>query len=114
MRQSRTVGGCPGEPFSRCEMITHVVMWKFKEGTEKEQQEFLTGLSALYGVIPQIKSQEIHKSAVDNAEYDWMLISRFDSLEALKTYKEDPRHVKVSTLCKSIRITRSAFDFEEE
>ena len=25
-------------------MIRHIVMWKFREGTEREQEQFLTGL----------------------------------------------------------------------
>ena len=33
-------------------------------------------------------------------------------LEALERYKKDPRHVAVSTLCKSIREARGAVDFE--
>ena len=36
------------------DMIKHVVMWKFKPGTEKEMHEFISGLRDLYGVIPQI------------------------------------------------------------
>ncbi len=94
-------------------MITHVVMWKFKPGTEAEQERFLTGLKGLFGVIPEIKTQEVHRSAVPGSEYDAILISRFDSLEALNTYKVDPRHVAVSDICKSIREIRSAFDYEE-
>ena len=93
-------------------MITHVVMWKFKPNTEKEQERFLTGLKALYGVIPEIKAQEVHVSAVPNADYDAILISKFDSLETLNAYKVDPRHMAVADICKSIRTIRSAFDFE--
>lgn len=95
-------------------MITHVVMWKFKPGTEADQERFLTGLKGLFGVIPEIKSQEIHRSAVENSEYDAILVSTFDSLEALNAYKVDPRHVAVSNICKSIRTVRSAFDYEAE
>ena len=40
-------------------MIKHVVMWKFLPGKETEMKEFLDGLRGLYGVIPQIQSQEI-------------------------------------------------------
>ena len=32
--------------------------------------------------------------------------------EALETYKQDPRHKKVSALCKSIRVDRVAVDYE--
>ena len=38
-------------------MIKHIVMWKFKPGKEAEMNEFLDGLRALFGVIPQIKAQ---------------------------------------------------------
>ncbi len=92
-------------------MIKHIVMWKFRPGTEKEMNEFLTGLKGLYGVIPQIKEQEVGVNCVDG-NYDAVLISLFDSLEALETYKKDPRHVAVSALCKSIRTDRVAVDFE--
>ena len=36
-------------------MFRHIVMWKFREGTEEKANEFLTKLAALDGVIPQLK-----------------------------------------------------------
>ena len=92
-------------------MIKHIVMWKFKSGTEKEMMEFITALRGLYGVIPQIKEQEVGVNCVEG-NYDAVLISAFDSLEDLETYKNDPRHVAVSSLCKSIRESRVAVDYE--
>lgn len=91
-------------------MIRHIVMWKFRE--DADPTDFLTGLSALNGQIPQIRHMELHPSAVKDAAYDWTLISDFDSLEDLEIYKKDPRHVAVSGLCKAIRTARSAIDFE--
>ena len=93
-------------------MIKHVVMWKFKEGTEAQMNEFLAGLKALNGVIPEILEMEVAKSAVPNSDYDAILVSKFESLEALDAYKVNPKHVAVSDLCKSIRISRVAFDYE--
>ena len=92
-------------------MIRHVVMWKFKPGTETEQKEFLDGLRSLYGVIPQIRSQEVGENTAPG-NYDAVLISTFDSMEDLEAYKHDPRHVKVSALCKAIRTDRVAVDCE--
>ena len=40
-------------------MIRHIVMWKFREGTEEKANEFLTKLAALDGVIPQLKKSEV-------------------------------------------------------
>ena len=91
-------------------MIRHIVMWKFKE--TEDPSEFLSGLAALEGQIPQIRHMELHPAAVADSAYDWILISDFDSLEDVEIYKKDPRHVAVSSLCKRIRTARSAFDFE--
>ena len=92
-------------------MIKHIVLWKFKPGTEKEQEEFLDRLQGLFGVIPQIREQEVGRN-IAPGNYDAALISVFDSLADLEAYKSDPRHLKVSALCKSIRTDRVAVDME--
>ena len=81
-------------------MIRHIVMWKFREGTEEKADEFLTKLAALDGVIPQLKKCEA------------VLVSEFESMDDLNAYKVDPRHVAVSDICKSIRADRVAVDYE--
>ena len=92
-------------------MIRHIVMWKFRPGTEAEQERFLNGLRALQGVIPQLLRSEVAvHMATDN--YDAVLVSEFESLETLELYKNDPRHQAVSALCKSIREDRVAIDYE--
>ena len=93
-------------------MIRHIVMWKFREGEEENREKFLSGLQALDGVIPEIRHMEIHRSCKPGNPYDACLIADFDDLEALSRYKNDPRHVAVSTLCKSIRESRGAIDYE--
>ena len=92
-------------------MIRHIVMWKFRTGTEAEQARFLEGLRSLQGVIPQLLKSEVAVN-VGRGNYDAVLVSEFESLEALETYKNDPRHKAVSTLCKSIREDRVAVDYE--
>ena len=92
-------------------MIRHIVMWKFRPGTEKEQSQFLEGLKQLQGMIPQLLKSEVAVNVgADN--YDAVLVSEFESLEALEIYKNDPRHKAVSALCKSIREDRVAVDYE--
>ena len=92
-------------------MIRHIVMWKFRPGTQAEQQRFLDGLRGLQGVIPQLLRSEVAVN-VGEGNYDAVLVSEFESLEALAAYKVDPRHVAVSALCKSIREDRVAVDYE--
>ena len=92
-------------------MIRHIVMWKFRPGTEAEQEKFLTGLRGLYGVIPQIREQEVGVNR-GPGNYDAVLVSVFASMEDLEAYKADSRHVAVSSLCKAIRTDRVAVDYE--
>ena len=92
-------------------MIRHIVMWKFRPGTEAEQKAFLEGLRGLQGVIPQLKRSEVAVN-VGQGNYDAVLVSEFESLEALDAYKNDPRHKALSALCKSIRTDRVAVDYE--
>ena len=92
-------------------MIRHIVMWKFRPGTQAEQAQVLEGLRGLQGVIPQLKKSEVAVN-VGEGNYDAVLVSEFESLEDLAVYKKDPRHVAVSSLCKSIREDRVAVDYE--
>ena len=92
-------------------MIRHIVMWKFRPGTEAEQEELLSGLRALQGVVPQLLRSEVARN-VGPGNYDAVLSSDFNSLEDLEAYKNDPRHKAVSALCKSIREHRAAVDYE--
>ena len=92
-------------------MVKHVVMWKFRPGTQAQAHDFLNGLRSVQGVIPQLKRSEVAEN-IGKDNYDAILISEFDSMADLETYKKDPRHVAVSQLCQSIREDRVAVDFE--
>ena len=93
------------------EMIKHIVMWKFREGEEENVEKFLTGLAALQGVIPELLESKVSKNVVPGG-YDAVLEATFESVDALNRYKNDPRHVAVSSLCKSIRESRASVDYE--
>lgn len=93
-------------------MIKHIVMWKFKENEEEKMKEFLEGLNRLKDIIPEIKYMETGININPNNEYDAILISEFETMEALETYKNHAEHIKVSELCKSIRIDRQAIDYQ--
>lgn len=93
-------------------MIRHIVMWKFRAEETARKRQFLDGLAALDGVIPEIRRMEVREDAAGGSNYDAVLVADFDSLEALKTYKEDPRHRAVAAICKEIRTDRAAVDFE--
>ncbi len=93
-------------------MIKHVVMWKFKENEEENMEKFLKGLNDLKEIIPEIKNMETGININPKNEYDAILISEFETMEDLEKYKNNPEHVKVSALCKEIRVERQAIDYE--
>lgn len=93
-------------------MIKHVVMWKFKENEEKNMKKFLDGLNSLKNIIPEIKYMETGININPKNEFDAILISEFETMEDLEKYKNHPEHLKVSALCKSIRLDRQAIDYE--
>lgn len=93
-------------------MIKHIVIWKFKENQEEKMKEFLDGLNKLKNIIPEIKFIETGININPENEYNAILISEFETMEDLETYKNHPEHIKVSNLCKSIRIDRQAIDYE--
>lgn len=93
-------------------MIRHIVVWKFREGEEENMKKFLSGLQTLDGVIPEIRHMQIGVNCKPGNNFDACLIADFEDFDALERYKKDPRHVAVSQLCKSIRESRGAVDFE--
>lgn len=93
-------------------MIKHIVMWQFKQGEEENVKKFLDGLMKLKDIIPQLVSVETGVNINADNKFDAVLITEFRSMEDLETYKNHPEHIKVSDLCKSIRIERQAIDFE--
>lgn len=93
-------------------MIKHIVMWKFKDNEKENMVKFLDGLNSLKDIIPEIKYMETGININPKNEYDAILISEFESFEDLDKYKKNPEHIKVSELCKKIRLDRQAIDYE--
>lgn len=93
-------------------MVKHIVMWEFVPGKEKEAREFLDKLRGLYGQIEVLRSVEVAENAAPGNDCSAVLIATFDNYADLEAYKTDPRHVAVSSLCKSIRVARHAVDYE--
>ncbi len=99
-------------------MIRHVVMWKLKDSAEglskAENIEWMKeNLFALCPVIPEIKRMEIGTDVTGSeTSMDLMLLTEFESLEALKTYAVHPEHVKVAAYVRAVAQTRAVLDCE--
>lgn len=94
-------------------MIRHIVMWKFKEGTQEEVKKFREGLLALKAVIPEIKSIDLGINCYKKGDnYDAVLVAEFETIQELEIYTAHPQHLEVSEICKAIRVSRVAVDYE--
>ncbi len=99
-------------------MIRHVVMWKFKDTAEgrsrTENMELVRdSLYALVPLIPEIKRMEIgFDVSRTDASADIMLLTEFDTLDALKKYAVHPEHLKVADHVRRVAQTRVVLDCE--
>ncbi len=88
-------------------------MWKFKEDKQEEMLIFRDRLLALKGQIPEIRAMEVGINInPSDRSFDAVLVSEFDSLDALKSYSVNPLHVAVSDFCKTIRTQSVSCDYE--
>ncbi len=95
-------------------MLKHIVLLKFKEGTEAEKKEELEQkLRALPAKIPEIKDYEMGFDIIRSPRsYDFGLIGTFENVDALKMYQEHPEHMAVLKLVLEICDQIIAVDFE--
>ncbi len=96
-------------------MITHVVLFKFKqETTEEEIQQLAEGLGNLPQAIEDIREFRFGKDVLrTERSYDLGLVSSFEDLDALQRYQVHPEHQKVVAHVKAITSGVVAVDFED-
>lgn len=98
-------------------MINHIVMMKLQTSNESEKTKYLRqlkqALKKLPSLISQIRYYEIGINVSQSpAAYDLVLVSHFDSLSTLDSYRNHPEHVKVLELIKTLVASTAVVDFE--
>jgi len=99
-------------------MINHVVLFKLKEyGSDSEKQNAINAIEesllALSGKIDVLKYIEVGVNyEIVSKSYDICLISHFENVEHLDSYRIHPEHLKVGELIKQHVVERAAVDFE--
>lgn len=102
-------------------MIRHIVLFKFREtanGKTKAEnlQEAKARMMALGDVIPEFTrfSVSLGTEGAAPGNYDYILVSDFDSLEQLETYQRHPAHVAFGQFVKELREPdgRACIDYE--
>ena len=92
-------------------MVRHIVLYNFKEGTNKEEaiQVIDSALTPLVGQIPGLKHLEV-RLAINGMDY--ALYSEFESREALENYAVHPLHLAAKDKFHHYIGTRVAADYE--
>ena len=99
-------------------MVHHIVMWNFLESMSQEEKqnaavkmkELLEPIGALVEGAVSIK---VVSNELESSNRDVVLISQFETVEALKAYQVHPAHVEAGKFVRSVTINRSCLDFEE-
>lgn len=97
-------------------MINHIVLFKLKDYPVMEKakvvEELKTLLESLKEKIKEVKYLEVGTNyELEAKSYDIALISHFESLEDLDTYRVHPEHLKVVERIKETTSERAAVDY---
>ncbi len=95
--------------------IQHVVMFRFREGTERSAVDDLAmGLRRLPGLIPQIATYALGPDlGISDGSWDFALSARFATVADFETYRSHPEHqAVVEDLVEPITEERRSVQFE--
>ena len=99
-------------------MIHHIVMFKLFETLpieqkEQNKREMKKRLEALPGKIDVIRSMQVGINVKESERaFDVVLVSTFDNLEDLETYRVHPSHQEFVAYLAQIRDKTASVDYE--
>jgi hypothetical protein len=99
-------------------MINHVVLFKLKKyDSDSEKQNVISSIEEallnLSNTIGELKYIEVGVNyELDSKSHDICLITHFENIEQLDSYRIHPDHLKVGELIKKHVVERAAVDFE--
>lgn len=97
-------------------MVAHVVLFRLNPGTTEETIEHMLRQTRMQLLkIPEVLSVRCGRRITPDAEWDFFLITEFESMSRIETYMRHPVHVKyVEEIIKPNTCARMAIDYEME
>lgn len=96
-------------------MIRHIVSWKLREDVKEEAAARIKQtLENLSGQIPGLLHIEVGINSVAAPADNWdvVLLSDFESMEALDAYQIHPLHKEAAAYIAQVRTDRVCVDYE--
>jgi hypothetical protein len=94
-------------------MLTHIVVWKYRDDLEQfAREEHVKLLRNLASIIPEVQSLAVGFDVLSlPRSYDTGLVATFEDRAALDAYTVHPEHVKVAEFGRSISQHVVSVDF---
>jgi len=94
-------------------MLTHIVVWKYRDDVEQfAREEHVNLLRRLRNIIPGVQSLSVGFDTLFlPRSYDTGLVAIFEDRAALDAYTVHPEHVKVAEFGRSISEHVASVDF---
>jgi TRAP-type uncharacterized transport system substrate-binding protein len=94
-------------------MLTHIVVWKYRTGTEQfAREEHVKLLRALASIIPEVQTLAVGFDTLSlPRSYHTGLVATFADRAALEAYTIHPEHVKAAEFGRSISEHVASVDF---
>ena len=94
-------------------MLTHIVVWKYREDVEQfAREEHVNLLRRLGGIISEVQSLSVGFDTLFlPRSYDTGLVAVFADRAALDAYTVHPEHVKVAEFGRNISAHVASVDF---
>lgn len=94
-------------------MITHIVLYRLKDGSEQSRKALVERFLSMRGKIPQLRSLDAGSDLVNSARsYDVALVCTYDSLEDLEAYRVHPVHLPVMEYVKQVVAESHSVDYQ--
>lgn len=94
-------------------MVRHIVIWKIKDTTSKDDLLDLKNKSEALKNIPGVVDLKFIVDAMDSSTHDICLNGLYESKEALDNYQVNPIHKEFGSHLKPLVCERIAFDYNE-
>ena len=108
--------GCAATDYGQTQPVRHIILWTLNDSLQGSQRETLirTSCKDFYSLkdrIPGIISMDaVYEGRLPSSNCDFMFDIVFESEDALKSFSENPEHLKQASVLKPFIKSRTCLD----